>query len=170
MSLFILLNPLIDSNEFKAHCVFFMAIMACSITSLTSPNPLLPQKPSTSKHTRHAHRCCMLILWPWLPPSPELLLLLLCLWLLLLLQVGVAMSLFILLDPLIDNDEFKAHCVFFMAIMAFSTVLINGTTAKYVLEGLGLLKMTPQQLDVLQYVLKVRQYIAECKRYPWWPG
>jgi hypothetical protein len=57
-----------------------------------------------------------------------------------------------------------------MAIMAFSTVLINGTTAKYVLEGLGLLKMTPQQLDVLQYVLKVRQYIAECKRYPWWRG
>jgi hypothetical protein len=72
------------------------------------------------------------------------------------------MSLFILLDPLIDNDEFKAHCVFFMAIMAFSTVLINGTTAKYVLEALGLLKMTPQQLDVLQYVLKVRLYYGMC--------
>jgi hypothetical protein len=66
------------------------------------------------------------------------------------------MSLFILLDPLIDDDEFKTHCLFFMAIMAFSTVLINGTTAKYVLEWLGLLKMTPQQMDVLQYVLKVR--------------
>jgi hypothetical protein len=65
------------------------------------------------------------------------------------------MSLFILLDPLIDDNEFKTHCLFFMAIMAFSTVLINGTTAKYVLEWLGLLKMTPQQLDVLQYVLKV---------------
>lgn len=68
----------------------------------------------------------------------------------------MAMSLFILLDPLIVQDEFKAHCVFYMALMAFSTVLINGTTAKYVLEGLGLLKMNPQQLDVLQYVLKVR--------------
>lgn len=65
------------------------------------------------------------------------------------------MSLFVLLDPLINDDDFKAHCVFYMALMAFSTVLINGTTAKYVLEGLGLLKMTPQQLDVLQYVLKV---------------
>jgi len=70
-------------------------------------------------------------------------------------QVGVAMSLFVLLDPLINDDDFKAHCVFYMALMAFSTVLINGTTAKYVLEGLGLLSMTPQQLDVLQYVLKV---------------
>lgn len=66
------------------------------------------------------------------------------------------MSLFILLDPLIESEEFKVHCVFYMAVMAFFTVLINGTTAKYVLEGLGLLKMTPQQLDVLQYVLKVR--------------
>lgn len=71
-------------------------------------------------------------------------------------QVGVAMSLFILLDPLIDGDEFKAHCVFYMAVMAFATVLINGTSAKYVLEGLGLLRMKPQQLSVLQYVLKVR--------------
>jgi hypothetical protein len=70
-------------------------------------------------------------------------------------QVGVAMSLFILLDPLIVENEFKAHCVFFMSTMAFATVVINGTTAKYVLEGLGLLKMTQQQLDVLQYVLKV---------------
>jgi hypothetical protein len=65
------------------------------------------------------------------------------------------MSLFILLDPLIDDNEFKTHCLFFMALMAFSTVLINGTTAKYLLEWLGLLKMSPQQLDVLQYVLKV---------------
>jgi hypothetical protein len=70
------------------------------------------------------------------------------------------MSLFILLDPLIVQEEFKAHCVFFMAIMAFATVVINGTTAKYVLEGLGLLKMTSQQLDVLQYVLKVRAAAA----------
>lgn len=65
------------------------------------------------------------------------------------------MSLFILLDPLIYDNEFKTHCLFFMAVMAFTTVLINGTTAKYVLEWLGLLNMTPQQLDVLQYVLKV---------------
>lgn len=43
-------------------------------------------------------------------------------------QVGVAMSLFVLLDPLIASDEFKAHCVFYMAIMAFGTVIINGTT------------------------------------------
>ena len=71
-------------------------------------------------------------------------------------QVGVAMSLFVLLDPLITSDEFKAHCVFYMALMAFSTVLINGTSAKYVLQALGLLKMTPQQVEVLQLVLKVR--------------
>lgn len=75
--------------------------------------------------------------------------------------VGVAMSLFVLLDPLINDDDFKAHCVFYMALMAFSTVLINGTTAKYVLEGLGLLSMTPQQLDVLQYVLKEVDGIAD---------
>lgn len=31
------------------------------------------------------------------------------------------MSLFILLDPLIDQDEYKAHCVFYMALMAFAT-------------------------------------------------
>lgn len=40
------------------------------------------------------------------------------------------MSLFILLDPLIDSEEFKAHCVFYMALMAASTVLINGSTSK----------------------------------------
>lgn len=75
--------------------------------------------------------------------------------------VGVAMSLFILLDPLIESEEFKAHCVFYMALMAASTVLINGSTSKYVLEGLGLLKMSPQQLDVLQYVLKEVDGIAD---------
>jgi hypothetical protein len=36
-----------------------------------------------------------------------------------------------------------------------STVLVNGTSAKLVLEALGLLKMTPQQLNVLQHVLQV---------------
>lgn len=65
------------------------------------------------------------------------------------------MSLFVLLDPLIASDEFKAHCVFFMALMAFATVLINGSTSKYVLQGLGLLSMTQQQRDVLQHVLQV---------------
>jgi hypothetical protein len=69
-------------------------------------------------------------------------------------QVGVAMSLYIVLDPLITNEQYKAHAVFFMAAMAFSTTLINGTTARYVLEGLGMVKMTPQQLEVLEYVLK----------------
>ena len=73
-------------------------------------------------------------------------------------QVGVAMSLFVLLDPLIASDEFKAHCVFYMALIAFSTVLINGTSAKYVLQALGLLKMTPQQVEVLQLVLKVGEF------------
>jgi hypothetical protein len=65
------------------------------------------------------------------------------------------MSLYIVLDPLITNQHYKAHAVFFMAAMAFSTTLINGTTARYVLEGLGMVKMTPQQLEVLEYVLKV---------------
>jgi hypothetical protein len=75
---------------------------------------------------------------------------------LLCLQVGVAMSLFILFDPLITSDEYKAHCVFYMALMAFATVLINGSTAKYVLKWLGLLRMTPQQVQVLEHVLQVR--------------
>jgi hypothetical protein len=65
------------------------------------------------------------------------------------------MSLYIVLDPLITNQQYKAHAVFFMAAMAFSTTLINGTTARYVLEGLGMVNMTPQQLEVLEYVLKV---------------
>jgi hypothetical protein len=39
--------------------------------------------------------------------------------------------------------------------MAFSTVIINGSTTKYILQGLGLLKMTPQQLGVLEHVLQV---------------
>jgi hypothetical protein len=34
-------------------------------------------------------------------------------------------------------------------------VLINGTTAKWVLQSLGLLSMTPQQLNVLEHVLQV---------------
>jgi hypothetical protein len=66
------------------------------------------------------------------------------------------MSLFILFDPLITSDEYKAHCVFYMALMAFATVLINGSTAKYVLQWLGLLRMTPQQVQVLEHVLQVR--------------
>jgi hypothetical protein len=70
--------------------------------------------------------------------------------------VGVAMSLFILFDPLIESDEYKAHCVFHMVLIAFATVLINGSTAKYVLKGLGLLRMTPQQVQVLEHVLQVR--------------
>jgi len=65
------------------------------------------------------------------------------------------MSLFILFDKLIDNDEYKAHCVFHMAIMAFATVIINGSTTKYLLRGLGLLRMTPQQIEVLEHLLKV---------------
>ena len=65
------------------------------------------------------------------------------------------MSLYIVLDPLITNQQYKAHAVFFMAAMAFSTTLINGTTARYVLEGLGMVNMTPQQLEVLEFVLKV---------------
>ncbi|KAF6265731.1 Sodium/hydrogen exchanger family-domain-containing protein [Scenedesmus sp. NREL 46B-D3] len=69
-------------------------------------------------------------------------------------MVGVAMSLFILFDPLITSDEYKAHCVFFMAIMAFATVVINGSSTKYLLQGLGLLRMTPQQVQVLEHVLQ----------------
>lgn len=65
------------------------------------------------------------------------------------------MSLFILFDPLISSDEYKAHCVLFMALMAFATVLINGSTAKYLLRDLGLLRMTPQQVQVLEHVLQV---------------
>ncbi|KAF6258312.1 hypothetical protein COO60DRAFT_1132229 [Scenedesmus sp. NREL 46B-D3] len=70
-------------------------------------------------------------------------------------SVGVAMSLYILFDPLISNDQYKAHCVFYMALMACSTVLINGSTAKVLLKALGLLRMTPQQLQVLEHVLQV---------------
>jgi hypothetical protein len=33
--------------------------------------------------------------------------------------------------------------------------LINGTIARYVVEGLGLVKTKPRQLEVLKYVLKV---------------
>jgi len=74
------------------------------------------------------------------------------------LQVGVAMSLYIVLDPLITSKQYKAHAVFFMAAMAFSTTIINGTTARYLLNALGLVDMTPQQLEVLEHVLKVRLY------------
>ncbi len=42
-----------------------------------------------------------------------------------------------------------------LVAMAFSTVIINGSTTKYILQGLGLLKMTPQQLGVLEHVLQV---------------
>jgi hypothetical protein len=42
-----------------------------------------------------------------------------------------------------------------LVAMAFSTVIINGSTTKYILQGLGLLKMTPQQLGVLEQVLQV---------------
>eukprot|EP00878_Enallax_costatus_P006804 GHUV01007132.1.p1 GENE.GHUV01007132.1~~GHUV01007132.1.p1 ORF type:complete len:889 (+),score=286.27 GHUV01007132.1:1018-3684(+) len=75
--------------------------------------------------------------------------------------VGVAMSLFILVDTKISSDEYKAHCVFYMAVMAFATVLINGSTAKYLLRGLGLLKMTPQQIQVLEHVLQEVDAIRE---------
>lgn len=36
--------------------------------------------------------------------------------------VGLAMSLLILLDPLVPNESFKAHCVFYMGWMALLTV------------------------------------------------
>ena len=48
--------------------------------------------------------------------------------------VGVAMSLFIFVDPLIVDEHYKAHCIFFMVLMAFATVLINGSTTKMVLQ------------------------------------
>jgi NhaP-type Na+/H+ or K+/H+ antiporter len=67
--------------------------------------------------------------------------------------VGVAMSLFIFLDPLIIDAQYKAHCLFFMAVMAFSTVIINGSTTKYLLRGLGLLKKTHEQIVVMQQVV-----------------
>jgi NhaP-type Na+/H+ or K+/H+ antiporter len=67
--------------------------------------------------------------------------------------VGVAMSLFIFLDPLITDAQYKAHCLFFMVIMAFSTVLINGSTTKYLLRSLGLLKKTHEQIAVMQQVV-----------------
>ena len=67
--------------------------------------------------------------------------------------VGVAMSLFIFLDPLITDAQYKAHCLFFMVVMAFSTVLINGSTTKYLLRGLGLLKKTHEQIAVMQQVV-----------------
>lgn len=72
------------------------------------------------------------------------------------------MSLFILVDPLITSDEYKAHALFYMAVMAFATVLINGSTTKYLLQALGLLKMTSEQLQVLEHVLQVRSMICLC--------
>ena len=63
------------------------------------------------------------------------------------------MSLFIFLDPLITDAQYKAHCLFFMVVMAFSTVLINGSTTKYLLRGLGLLKKTHEQNAVMQQVV-----------------
>lgn len=71
------------------------------------------------------------------------------------------MSLFVLLDNLITDNEFKAHCVFYMAVMAFSTVLLNGTSSKWVLQALGLLRMTPQQLQVLRHVLQEVDGVAD---------
>lgn len=66
------------------------------------------------------------------------------------------MSLFILVDTQITSEEYKVHALFYMATMAFATVLINGSTAKYLLRALGLLKMTPEQMQVLEHVLSVR--------------
>ncbi|MGV2390185.1 MAG UNVERIFIED_CONTAM: hypothetical protein LVR29_23800 [Microcystis novacekii LVE1205-3] len=47
--------------------------------------------------------------------------------------VGVTMSLFIFLDELILDERYKYLCLFFMALMAFITVLVNGIT-KLVLQ------------------------------------
>jgi NhaP-type Na+/H+ or K+/H+ antiporter len=48
--------------------------------------------------------------------------------------VGVTMALFIFLDQLILDERYKALCLFFMALMAFITVLLNGSTTKLVLQ------------------------------------
>lgn len=50
----------------------------------------------------------------------------------------------------------QAHTVFYMAVMAFSTVLVNGSTTKALLGALGMLDKTPAQAQVIDHVVEVR--------------
>ncbi len=69
--------------------------------------------------------------------------------------VGMVMSLFIFLDTKIYDPSFKSYCIFYMGTMAFFTVLINGGTTKFVLQRLGFMSYTPEQLATLQVRLAV---------------
>eukprot|EP00775_Hariotina_reticulata_P012274 gene12274-12411_t len=68
--------------------------------------------------------------------------------------VGMVMALFIFLDDKIHDDKFRSYCIFYMGTMAFFTVLINGGTCKWLLEKLGFLSYTPEQLGTLKHVVE----------------
>jgi hypothetical protein len=46
--------------------------------------------------------------------------------------------------------------VFYMAVMAFATVIINGSTTKALLGALGLLQRTPAEVQIVEHVVQVR--------------
>lgn len=68
--------------------------------------------------------------------------------------VGMVMALFIFLDTKIHDPSFKSYCIFYMGTMAFFTVLINGGTCKVVLQKLGFMSYTPEQLGTLHHVIE----------------
>lgn len=68
--------------------------------------------------------------------------------------VGMVMALFIFLDQSIHDPSFKSYCIFYMGSMAFFTVLINGGTTKALLEWLGFMSYTPEQLGTLHHVIE----------------
>lgn len=75
--------------------------------------------------------------------------------------VGMVMGLFIFLDNKIYDSSFKSYCIFYMGTMAFFTVLINGGTCKLMLQWLGFLSYTPEQLGTLTHVIEDMDEIRE---------
>ncbi|GBF87432.1 hypothetical protein Rsub_00143 [Raphidocelis subcapitata] len=160
--------------EWVANTILFLAVgMALAFVLLPPAHPLLQFEAKVAKHVTpiDAGYCVVLYLWMLVARAASIGAFLpllstgrvgyamtlrtaaVMVWAGLRGAVGVAMSLFVLFDPLIESEEFKAHCVFYMAAMAFLTVVVNGSTTKALLGALGMLRRTPAELQVLEHVV-----------------
>ena len=68
--------------------------------------------------------------------------------------VGLALSLFVLLDPLIANQQFRVLSFFFMGAITLLTLLVQGCTMTPLLRALGLTKPPSVRRSFLKQLLR----------------
>lgn len=75
--------------------------------------------------------------------------------------IGLALAIIVELDKDMLPPGFRALVMFHMGVTVIFTLIINGSTMPYLLSYLGTTKTSPEKLEVLLHVVKVRARLGQ---------